>query len=100
MAMKPYHTNTRIEQAARTPRTSTIEQAGMADFSAADALRAGIAAGLILGLIIGGTLWTHTPDVTHLGVALAITIFCTIVGGLIGRFVGTIKPETHDHDHA
>jgi hypothetical protein len=47
----------------------------------------------VLGIVIGGTIWSHTPDVSHLLIALAIALFCMALGGGLGRLIAGIEPE-------
>lgn len=76
------------------PMTTVQEKAqALTEFDAGQAVRAGIGAGSVLGIVVGGTLWTHTPDIIHLGVALGIILFCAIMGALIGKLVASIQPE-------
>jgi hypothetical protein len=55
--------------------------------------QAGAGAGLVLGLVVGGTLWTHTPDIAHLMIALGIILFCIGGGALLGKLVAGINTE-------
>jgi hypothetical protein len=55
--------------------------------------QAGAGAGLVLGLVVGGTLWTHTPDTAHLMIALGIILFCLGVGAIIGKVVAGIQGD-------
>jgi hypothetical protein len=70
-----------------------VAQQGFVDFTPAEGMRAGIGAGVVLGIVIGGTIWSHAPDVFHLMVALAVILFCMVVGAGIGRLVANISPE-------
>jgi hypothetical protein len=56
-------------------------------------IQAGASAGLVLGLVVGGTLWTHTPDMAHLMIALGIILFCLGFGAIIGKLVANIKTD-------
>jgi hypothetical protein len=55
--------------------------------------QAGAGAGLVLGLVVGGTLWTHTPDTAHLMIALGIMLFCLGFGAIIGKLVANINTD-------
>jgi hypothetical protein len=70
-----------------------VEKSLPTEFDPAQAMRAGIGAGAVMGVIIGGTFWTHSPDTLHLQIALAVIIFCMVMGGVFGRLVASIKPE-------
>jgi hypothetical protein len=56
--------------------------------------RSGAGAGAFLGIVVGGTIWTHEmTDMTHLVAAIAILLFCAVFGWVIGLIVASIEPE-------
>jgi hypothetical protein len=100
MATEKFYTSATMEH---TPKTTTrtaastqarpAEESVFSDFSPAQAIRAGLGAGTAMGVIIGGTFWTHSPDIIHLEIALLVLIFCMAAGAGIGKLVSSIKSE-------
>lgn len=100
MATKKMYTSAAIKtrslsdnRAPALTRVHPVEETSFADFSPAQAIRAGIGAGAVLGIIVGGTLWTHSPDALHVQIALAVLVFSIVVGGLLGKLVASIKAD-------
>jgi hypothetical protein len=56
--------------------------------------RAGVGAGAFLGIVVGGTIWTHDmSDSGHLIAALVVLAFCMLVGGVIGTIVANLETD-------
>jgi hypothetical protein len=77
-------------------RVAVAEQQQDDSFSIAEGVRAGLGSGAFLGVVLGGTFWTHTPDVIHFAIAVIIVLVCAAVGGLIGWFVAAAAPAAHE----
>jgi prolipoprotein diacylglyceryltransferase len=57
--------------------------------------RAGLGAGGFLGIVVGGTIWTHDmSDGIHLLAALLVLAFCITVGGVIGKWISGLDTES------
>lgn len=66
-------------------------------FEAGNPLVSGGVAGLVLGLVLGFTYWTHHMSTTHMLIALGVVAFCLVVGAFIGFAVSKINPKHSTH---
>ncbi len=58
-------------------------------------IQAGGIVGILLGMVLGFTFWTHTPDVIHFGIAVVIALTCMFAGAVIGRIVCKMESTSH-----